>query len=75
MTVGAGVQWRDAYNAINAQGGRILVGGRCDTVGAAAGYVTGGGHSPVSTTFGLGIVSHSVSKLVLSMFSSHRQCH
>jgi hypothetical protein len=54
MTLGAGVQWRDAYNAINAQGGRVLVGGRCDTVGAAAGYVSGGGHSPVSTNFGLG---------------------
>ena len=54
MTVGAGVQWRTVFDAINAQGGRVIVGGGCDTVGAAGGWVLGGGHSSLSTAYGLG---------------------
>ncbi|KAH9944362.1 FAD-binding domain-containing protein [Epithele typhae] len=56
ITLGAGVQWEEAYEAVNAKD-RAIVGGQSPggTVGAAAGWVLGGGHSPLSPTFGLGV--------------------
>ena len=55
ITLGAGVQWQEAYEAVNARN-RVLVGGLSPggTVGAASGWVLGGGHSALSPTFGLG---------------------
>jgi hypothetical protein len=55
MTLGAGVQWHEAYDAVQAQG-RVLVGGISigGSVGAAGGWVQGGGHSVLSPTYGLG---------------------
>jgi hypothetical protein len=49
------VQWHEAYDAVQAQG-RVLVGGFSagGSVGAAGGWVQGGGHSPLSPTYGLG---------------------
>jgi FAD/FMN-containing dehydrogenase len=52
-TIGPGVQWRDAYEFIHTYN-RTLVGGSCDTVGAAGGWVLGGGHSPLTPFYGLG---------------------
>ena len=52
MKMGAGVQVVDAYQyAYN----RVLVviGGNCPTVGIAGGYTQGGGHSLISSKFGL----------------------
>ena len=56
MTLGAGVQWYEAYAAAEAHG-RVLVGGLSDggSVGAAGGWIMGGGHSAFSPTFGLGM--------------------
>ncbi|RDX55832.1 FAD-binding domain-containing protein, partial [Lentinus brumalis] len=56
ITLGAGVQWQEAYDAVNARS-RVLVGGISPggTVGAAGGWVLGGGHSVLSPTFGLGV--------------------
>ena len=56
MTLGAGVQWYEAYAAAEAQG-RVLVGGLSEggSVGAAGGWIMGGGHSAFSSTFGLGM--------------------
>lgn len=51
--LGAGVQVWDAYKAAHAQG-LVTVGGDCATVGAAGGYTQGGGHSALSSKFGLG---------------------
>ncbi|EFQ34535.1 FAD binding domain-containing protein [Colletotrichum graminicola] len=52
MKVGAGVQgfqvMEVAHNA-----GLAVVGGECPTVGLAGGYTQGGGHSALSTNFGL----------------------
>ncbi|MCJ1397113.1 hypothetical protein MMC11_000305 [Xylographa trunciseda] len=49
----AGVQGNDAYAEANAQGLRV-VGGECPTVGLAGGYTQGGGHSAISSSYGLG---------------------
>lgn len=43
----------EVLEATHAQG-YVLVGGECPTVGLAGGYTQGGGHSALSTTFGLG---------------------
>ncbi|KAI0370333.1 FAD-binding domain-containing protein [Pilatotrama ljubarskyi] len=56
MTFGAGVQWHEAYAAANASG-RVLVGGVSEggSVGAAGGWLQGGGHSALSPSYGLGV--------------------
>ena len=50
--MGAGVQAYEAYAAADAHGVRVL-GGTCPTVGLAGGYTQGGGHSTLSSTYGL----------------------
>lgn len=52
VKVGAGVQGYEVMAAAKAQG-LVVVGGECPTVGIAGGYVQGGGHSALSTSFGL----------------------
>ena len=52
LQMGAGVRGFEAYDAANAKGLRI-VGGFCSTVGVAGGYTSGGGHSSLSSTYGL----------------------
>jgi len=56
ITLGAGVQWHEAYDAVN-QYGRMMVGGASlgGSVGAAGGWLQGGGHSALSPTYGLGM--------------------
>ncbi|KAH9902821.1 FAD-binding domain-containing protein [Cubamyces lactineus] len=56
MTLGAGVQWHEAYAAANASG-RTIVGGVSygGSVGGAGGWLLGGGHSALSPTYGLGV--------------------
>ncbi|KAL4939080.1 hypothetical protein BDV06DRAFT_199506 [Aspergillus oleicola] len=51
--LGSGVQGYQILEASHAQG-HVLVGGECPTVGLAGGYTMGGGHSALSTSFGLG---------------------
>lgn len=53
LKVGAGVQFFEAYAAANAAGVTV-VGGDCDSVGMAGGYLQGGGHGPLMSKFGLG---------------------
>jgi hypothetical protein len=55
MTLGAGVQWHEAYDAVQAQG-RVLVGGITSggSIGAAGGWLMGGGHSAIAPRYGLG---------------------
>jgi FAD/FMN-containing dehydrogenase len=52
MKTGAGVQGFEAQNAAHKQG-LLVVTGNCPTVGIAGGYTQGGGHSPLSSKFGL----------------------
>ena len=49
------MQWHEAYDAVQAQG-RVLVGGASagGSVGAAGGWLLGGGHSSISPMYGLG---------------------
>ncbi|KAF8813980.1 FAD-binding domain-containing protein, partial [Phlegmacium glaucopus] len=56
VTLGAGVQWHEAYDFAQKQG-RFIVGGISAgaSVGAAGGWVMGGGHSAFSPKFGLGV--------------------
>jgi hypothetical protein len=53
--LGAGVQWHEGYDEIQAYG-RLVVGGHSigGSVGAAGGWILGGGHSALSPAFGLG---------------------
>jgi hypothetical protein len=55
ITVEAGVQWHDAYNVAHSHG-RTLVGGVAagGSVGAAGGWLLGGGYSLISPHLGLG---------------------
>jgi FAD/FMN-containing dehydrogenase len=52
IKIGAGVQAYEAMAAARAQD-LVVVGGECPTVGVAGGYTQGGGHSALSTSFGL----------------------
>ncbi|KAF4981966.1 hypothetical protein FZEAL_2312 [Fusarium zealandicum] len=52
LKIGAGVQGSDAVEAAHAHG-LTAVSGECPTVGLA-GFTLGGGHSALSTSFGLG---------------------
>ena len=52
MKVGAGVQGFEALEAAR-NVGLTVVGGECPTVGLAGGFTQGGGHSALSTSFGL----------------------
>ncbi|THH34075.1 hypothetical protein EUX98_g103 [Antrodiella citrinella] len=67
ITLGAGVQWVEAYDAV-AKHGRVIVGGITlgGSVGAAGGWVTGGGHSVLSATHGLGVDNVVQMTVVLS---------
>lgn len=52
VSLGAGVQGYDIMAATRGKG-YIVVGGECPTVGPAGGYTQGGGHSAISSSFGL----------------------
>ncbi|KAF9046193.1 FAD binding domain-containing protein [Panaeolus papilionaceus] len=54
MTVGAGVQWGEAYAYAEANN-LTVVGGADKAVGVAGGWLQGGGHGGLSNTMGLGV--------------------
>ncbi|XDG10327.1 hypothetical protein ABKA04_009942 [Annulohypoxylon sp. FPYF3050] len=53
MKLGAGVMNLEAQEAAHVHG-LLIVGGDCQSVGLAGGYTQGGGHGPLSSTYGLG---------------------
>ncbi|KAL4964274.1 FAD-dependent oxidoreductase [Aspergillus stella-maris] len=53
LKMGAGVQGFEAYAAADENGYQV-VGGECPSVGIAGGYTQGGGHSALSSRYGLG---------------------
>ncbi|KAJ7915363.1 hypothetical protein B0H13DRAFT_406619 [Mycena leptocephala] len=53
-TLGAGVQWAEAYEFADAHN-ITLVGGSDRTVGVVGGWLQGGGHGVLSNTMGLGV--------------------
>ncbi|KAI0292662.1 hypothetical protein B0F90DRAFT_1822708 [Multifurca ochricompacta] len=54
VTIGAGVQWSDVYQFAD-DNNIIVVGGDSPNVGAAGGWIQGGGHSVLSQAYGLGV--------------------
>ncbi|KAK4238192.1 6-hydroxy-D-nicotine oxidase [Achaetomium macrosporum] len=52
MKVGAGVTVREVYAEAHRTGGSAL-GGICESVGYAGGYIAGGGHTPISGPYGM----------------------
>ncbi|TFY82586.1 hypothetical protein EWM64_g1420 [Hericium alpestre] len=54
VTVGAGVQWSDAYEFAEANN-ITLVGGSDPGVGASGGWLQGGGHGFLTNTMGMGV--------------------
>jgi hypothetical protein len=54
VTFGAGQGFGPIYEFANANNVEV-VGGTSETVGAAEGWITGGGHSALSNTLGLGV--------------------
>ncbi|KAF5365473.1 hypothetical protein D9758_010844 [Tetrapyrgos nigripes] len=56
LTLEAGVQWHEAYDAAHVNG-RLIVGGIAPggSVGAAGGWIQGGGHGIFSPQHGLGV--------------------
>lgn len=53
VRLGSGVEGTDLLPAAKAAGYRV-VGGSCPTVGVTGGFTQGGGHSPLSSSYGLG---------------------
>ncbi|KAJ5947624.1 hypothetical protein N7466_000639 [Penicillium verhagenii] len=53
ITMGAGIQGFEAYEIAD-ENDLQVVGGECPTVGLAGGYSQGGGHSALSSRYGLG---------------------
>jgi FAD/FMN-containing dehydrogenase len=51
ITMGAGTNWMQAYQAVTTQGGRFVQGGGCTTVGVA-GLILGGGFGGHSKRYG-----------------------
>ncbi|KAG8728019.1 hypothetical protein FRC11_011944, partial [Ceratobasidium sp. 423] len=54
VTIGAAEQWIDVYRAANDHNVTV-VGGAARTVGAAGGWIQGGGHSPLGALYGMGV--------------------
>ncbi|KAL0579412.1 hypothetical protein V5O48_002583 [Marasmius crinis-equi] len=56
LTIAAGVQWHEAYSAAQ-QNNRYVLGGisQDGSVGAAGGWIGGGGHSAFALKYGLGV--------------------
>lgn len=54
LTYGAGQGFQGIYETAHAHG-VMAIGGTSPTVGASGGWVTGGGHSALSPTYGLGV--------------------
>ncbi|PHH87092.1 hypothetical protein CDD83_9326 [Cordyceps sp. RAO-2017] len=52
LKVGSGVLGHEALEAAR-RAGLIIVSGACATVGLAGGYIQGGGHSPLTASYGL----------------------
>ncbi|KAI9464375.1 hypothetical protein HD554DRAFT_2281222 [Boletus coccyginus] len=67
VTLAAGVQWHEAYTAVNNYG-RLMVGGISvgGSVGSSGGWLAGGGHSMLSPSYGLGVDNALEISVVLS---------
>ncbi|KAL7898784.1 hypothetical protein HDV63DRAFT_397286 [Trichoderma sp. SZMC 28014] len=76
VTYGAGQQWEGLYEFAEAND-IFLVGGSDLTVGAAGGWILGGGHGFLSPEFGLGVDNTLEMKVVLpnGTYTTASRCH
>ncbi|KAH7099503.1 FAD/FMN-containing protein [Auriculariales sp. MPI-PUGE-AT-0066] len=70
VTIQAGEHWIDVYKAAD-EHGVIVVGGATRSVGAAGGWITGGGHSALGTLYGMG-VDNALQFTVVTADGTHR---
>ncbi|HWM85746.1 MAG TPA: FAD-binding protein [Kofleriaceae bacterium] len=54
VSVGAGTRWLEAYQEVTGKHGRYVQGGGCTSVGAAGGFIQGGGFGSWSKKYGTG---------------------
>jgi FAD/FMN-containing dehydrogenase len=54
VSLGAGTRWLEAYQEVTLRRGRYVQGGGCTSVGAAGGFILGGGFGSWSKKFGTG---------------------
>ena len=52
VSIEAGARWAEVYESVTVKGGRFVLGGGCTTVGAAGGFLQGGGFGSWSKKFG-----------------------
>ena len=64
LTYGAGQQFQGLYD-LAFDNGYMIIGGGSPSVGAAGGYITGGGHSFASVNYGLGVDNVMQMRVVL----------
>lgn len=57
VSLGAGVRWIEAYRAVTVDSHRYVQGGGCTSVGAAGGFLQGGGFGSYSKAFGVAAAS------------------
>jgi FAD/FMN-containing dehydrogenase len=53
VSLGAGTRWLEAYQEVTGKHGRYVQGGGCTSVGAAGGFLQGGGFGSWSKKFGI----------------------
>ncbi|KAI4160357.1 MAG: hypothetical protein LQ342_005768 [Letrouitia transgressa] len=64
ITFGSGTSFNDLYEFAN-KSGLTVAGGSSETVRPGGGWITGGGHSPLSPVYGLGVDNVKQIKVVL----------
>ena len=57
VSVGAGTRWIEAYEEVTGKHGRYVQGGGCTSVGAAGGFMQGGGFGSWSKKYGIAAAS------------------
>lgn len=66
VSVQAGARWIDVYTAVTTNGHRYVQGGGCTTVGAAGGFLQGGGFGSFSKMYGTGAGNLLEAEVVLA---------
>ncbi|KAK6512642.1 hypothetical protein TWF481_001524 [Arthrobotrys musiformis] len=64
VTISPGMQWQDMYRLVDERD-RLIVGGGASTVSCIGGYLQGGGHSPLSSVYGMAVDQVLEMKVVL----------
>jgi FAD/FMN-containing dehydrogenase len=66
VTLEAGTRWLEAYQEVTLKRGRYVQGGGCTSVGAAGGFMQGGGFGSWSKKFGIAAASMLEAEVVIA---------